>query len=156
MASLVPCVACNRHIRVDHGSCPFCAAVVPEGFASRAIPGTTRRLDRLATFTFATALTVASCGGIDDGSSGGAGAGNGNDKQTDNHADAGGFAQPYGVPIPVDGGARDAARDGATKRDAGTVDDSGAIGVMYGIAADSGGMEPPYGLPPMDAGAFDE
>ena len=49
-------------------SCPFCDAALPRDLACRAVPGTTRRLSRLAAFTFATttalaAAAAASCGG---------------------------------------------------------------------------------------------
>jgi hypothetical protein len=157
MSALVPCVSCKRHIRVDTDACPFCAAVVPEGFARGIIPAANRRLDRLALFTFATALTVGACGGIDDGKASkdddGGTVQNAHDAGVD--VDPGTLAGAYGGP-PLDSGLRDArAKDAASPRDAGPDDDGSAI-AMYGLPIDAGGfdvnVQPPYGLPPLDGG----
>ena len=161
--TLVPCERCHRHIRTDDSSCPFCAAVTPAGFAARAVPGTTKRLDRVAFFTFALALGGAACGEVaDDGaapakSDAGAETGNG---------DWGAPAPMYGAS-PIDAGrSRDGSVDdaggimpmyGAARPDAAPPDasDDGAIYVMYGQPPppdDGGNVQPPYGVPPWDAG----
>ncbi len=150
MPVLVPCEGCRRHIRVDHGNCPFCAAAVPAGFAKRAIPAATKRLDRLAVFTFATTIAVAACSGeVDDPGSSGT-------------SDAGGAKDSGQVQ---DGGAKSDARAG----DGGLVDDDGGVQALYGIPVDAGppddggvqaayglppdAVAPPYGLPPLDSGS---
>ena len=158
MASLVPCSACQRHIRVDHGACPFCAAPVPADFARGVIPAATRRLDRLAIMTFTTALSVAACGAIaDDGT--GARVGDAGVERLDGGADArawrdeGNVAPSYGAS-PFDAGHFDAARLDAAKKDGGGVsdEDGGAPGPMYGLPVfDDGGGATLYGLPPLDA-----
>lgn len=155
MTALVACPACHRHIRVDHERCPFCASVVPADFKSRVVPGARRRLDRVATFTFAASLTVAACSGsttddqatsrgdaavTDAGSSTGDAAiadGGASDARVD---DDGSVVAMYGLPQPVDSGL-DAAVDAAS--DGGAVD---------GSVKDGGGVQPLYGLPPGDGG----
>ncbi|MEZ4389919.1 MAG: hypothetical protein R3A48_02395 [Polyangiales bacterium] len=58
-ASLSPCPACQRHVRVDAPSCPFCASDLA-GAALPVIPDAGgARLTRAALFAFAT--TVAAC-----------------------------------------------------------------------------------------------
>jgi hypothetical protein len=144
---------------------------VPAGFAGRAVPAAKARLDRFATFSFATALTVAACGGIaDDGA-------NGELQGTPAVKDAGADREWFdaGNVMPSYGGGRfpedagpvyDAsATDGGTKLDAsspdtGTVDDDGGVIAMYGIPWPDGGwdvnVQPPYGLPPLDGGPDDD
>jgi hypothetical protein len=126
MPPLVPCIECRRHIRVDHASCPFCAAIVPDDFARGIVPAARRRLDRLATFSFATTLAVAACGDTEPSPNLGTDAGTVTDAGvTDSgfDGDSGGVGTKYGMP-PIDSGF-----DG----------DSGSVGAKYG-------------LPPIDAG----
>lgn len=158
--TLVPCERCHRHIRSDSDACPFCAAATPNGFAGRAVPGTNKRLDRVAFFTFALALGGAACGEVvdDPATSGDAGksaeAGKGSDDAGSGvpmyglsgwdagrgDADAGGVMPMYGAAPP----------DAAAPVDAA---DDGAIYVMYGQPPDdAGNVQPPYGVPPWDAG----
>lgn len=94
MPVLVPCVGCRRHVRSDERGCPFCGADVPEDAASRAVPAATRRLDRVAFFTFATTLAAMACstggaGGVDD-------AGSASDGRV---RDDGGMQGAYGQPF---------------------------------------------------------
>lgn len=160
MSVLVPCTSCSRHVRAAESTCPFCGHDLPANLASRAVPSPspTRRLDRLATFTFAVGLTVAACGGVTGG--------DGDDRQDQTESedelrkkkkdagtnaradggcveDTGGFAALYGMPpftppppppCETDAGAsRDAGRtDAGRARDAGRVRDSGGIHAMYG------------------------
>lgn len=64
---LVPCVACNRHVRTSAEACPFC--LVPRALAAREeepLPLLPARMGSLAVMTFrAAALGVAlnACGG---------------------------------------------------------------------------------------------
>lgn len=151
--TLVPCPQCQRHIGTHHDACPFCQNAVPAGFGARAVPGSTKRLDRWATFTFAAALTVAACGGtsgdgtIGDGGTGDAGNGGSSDGGGGGTADGGG------------------ASDAGLLKDSGPKDDGGVV-ALYGLppppdagALDGGGhdanVQPLYGLPALDSGADD-
>jgi hypothetical protein len=65
MVHLVPCPACERHVRVSETRCPFCG----EGLdlANSPLPVLpTRRLGRAATFAFSATLVAAACGGKSD------------------------------------------------------------------------------------------
>jgi len=124
-------------------------------------------MDRFATFSFATALTVAACGGIDDGST--AGRGLDGDPAPDAALRDSGFGSDAGGIMPSYGGGRfspDAGvvtdggkADSGSKLDAGTVDDDGGNIAMYGLPWPDGGwdvnVQPPYGLPPLDGGTDD-
>lgn len=162
---LVPCERCHRHIRSDSDACPFCASATPTGFAGRAIPGTQKRLDRVAFFTFALALGGAACGEVIDEPSNGASSAH--DADGGKVSDVGAGAPMYGLSpwdagrspdaaTVEDGGAimpmYGAARPDAAPSDAAS--DDGAIYVMYGQPPpdDAGNVQPPYGVPPWDAG----
>lgn len=123
--TLVPCPACERHVRVSEARCPFCEAALPESIAQRAVPATTQRLSRAATFVFGAAALVASGCGTPANPDGGGG--------DDVVADMGGPMPLYGGP-PVDAGVDDASDGGTNRRD-------------------SGGIMPLYGGPtPVDGG----
>jgi hypothetical protein len=58
---LVPCGGCDRHVKSDEPTCPFCGAAVD---ARRPVPGRpSARLGRAATFAFGAALAAASASG---------------------------------------------------------------------------------------------
>jgi hypothetical protein len=69
MPIFVPCPACARHIATTEKACPFCASLVAEDLASRAVPSANKRLSRQALFAFAATalaangLAVSSCSG---------------------------------------------------------------------------------------------
>lgn len=65
MVHLVPCPGCSRHVRTTEGQCPFCEAALPRDLERKVVPAATRRLDRLAAFTFATSLVATACSGTD-------------------------------------------------------------------------------------------
>jgi len=173
MAALVPCPSCKRHIRIDHYACPFCTAAVPGDFASRIVPSATKRLDRLAMFTFAATLSVAACGGIDDGSPiDGDDAGRGvtpppaaQDAGGRTGEDVGAPVPMYGLPYPVDAsvskdGGPHKSDGGVVVVDAGPDDDGGGF-VLYGLpppdASYDANIFPMYGIPwPVDAGEEDQ
>lgn len=117
---LVPCPACERHVKSGAAACPFCDR--PLGGPARAdsVPDT-RGWKRAAVFTFGAALTVAGCSSTATGS----------DAATqDTAADT--------APVdtaPADNAPVDAARDAPED--------------------DNGGVAPPYGIPPEDAGPPD-
>jgi hypothetical protein len=165
MPPLVPCSGCRRHIRIDHATCPFCAADVPADFAKRVIPAPARRLDRFALITFTTALSVAACGAVadDDRVDGGGDRARLPPTQIDSGSpDLGGPVPMYGAPS-FDAGvdAKDGSARDSSASDAGPADD-GAIAVMYGIAVFDAGLEDDgaigtlYGLPIVDGGELDQ
>lgn len=58
---LVPCSACDRHVRTTHPACPFCAAPLPSDLARRAVPPAPNRLGRAAAFAFGASITLTAC-----------------------------------------------------------------------------------------------
>lgn len=134
MSVLVPCTSCSRHVRSAEAACPFCGHALPTNLASRAVPSTGRRMDRLATFTFAVGLTVAACGGV---------AGEGVDPQGQTQAD------------DEESELRKKKKKdaGAVAQDAGCTEDNfGGVGALYGAPPtpedDFGGVGALYGAPP--------
>lgn len=121
MATFEPCPGCQRHVKIDEASCPFCGAGLAEHFArlsTRALPRT--RLGRAALFAFgvgATSTLLSHCASDDDDgkqSDGGAQGGDGDD---------GGNVQPmYGGP-PADAGTQ-----------VGGDEDAGGVFPLYGGA----------------------
>lgn len=136
MNELVACVACHRHIRVEHDKCPFCGVTVPADFAKGIVGGPRGRLDRLATFTFA--ATAAAAMGV---------------STLDCSTSATSVTPLYGAPVPVEDGGGDAAgKDGSI--------DDGSVNALYGAPVldaasdaddasvpDGGSVQPAYGLP---------
>lgn len=59
MSFLIPCSSCGRHVRVADASCPFCAAVQPEG---RSIVRTAKPRAKRAVAFMAASISVAACG----------------------------------------------------------------------------------------------
>ncbi len=145
---LHPCPHCQRHIRANESSCPFCDGETAGAFDHLAQPRLpTRRLSRaalLALGTMAASVPLSACAGEDDGenstgtgginattdgegaggsemSTAGDGAG-GADASTG--GDSGGAAV-YGVP--PSGGANSAGTGG-----------DGSIGPVYGVAPSGG------------------
>jgi hypothetical protein len=125
MAPLFPCPECNRHLRPNETTCPFCSADVRDAIANlrpRAIP--TERLGRTALMAFAAAnMGVAACGGEVTGPSPEPG--------------TGGFVilPHYGAPPPNTGGTGGTATGGAPNT--GGFNTGGVI------------VAPPYGIPPI-------
>src|SRR4051812_19548177 len=87
MNPLLPCPSCARHVKSSEAACPFCSASL-SGKLTRRAPSTTKRLERLAAFTFAAALAVTGCAVAGDESEQGG-------KQ---ESDLGGFHALYGMP----------------------------------------------------------
>jgi hypothetical protein len=150
MNHLLPCPACQRHVRVRETSCPFCGAGLalsdsPPPVLPRA------RLGRAALFAFgATIAGAAACGGETTsstsepnatsgasgstssgagGTTGAGGSGGASGASTDSAVpDVGGGVVLYGAPPPP----RDAGPDAGDAPD----------------APDTGGGIPIYGSPP--------
>lgn len=159
--SLVPCPDCSRHVRDAEAACPFCGNALPSNLKSRAVPGTTRRLDRFATFTFVAALAVAGSTGV------GCSAADSDDSQTESEEelrkkkdagkdaarrdsgcgevdeDRGGVQAAYGLP-PL--ARRDLDRE-PCEIDAGAPDDDDDVVDAGRRVRDGGGMVPAYGMP---------
>ena len=72
---LVPCPACDRHVRATESACPFCSSALPADIAAKIVPGATQRMSRAAAFVFTASLAVTACGSNVGGGSGGSGAG---------------------------------------------------------------------------------
>ena len=164
MSALVPCPSCARHVRATESSCPFCATVLPD--ALTATPSTSKRLSRLAAFTFATAVAVtgavsAGCSGSEDGTGESEGqlggimpmygapvphqdAGSCDDQADDKNFDPGSIYAMYGAPV-WDASASHDAGTGCTK-DAGS--DSSTDAATPWHAFDAGGFHAMYGAPP--------
>lgn len=104
MAHLTLCGACERHVRSDEPTCPFCEATI-EASAPPVMPR--RRLGRAATFAFGAALAGATaCGGTHSQTDAGT--------ETDAgpvEEDAGAIVAAYGTPAP-DAGMFDAGGGG--------------------------------------------
>jgi len=140
---LHPCPSCAQHLRATETACPFCDAVLPEGFGvCRQQAGTGGRPMSRAALLFVGATVAASCGGsVETGSTtdgGHAADSGGGDADID--------AQPvtlYG-PGPIFDASRpdarpDAASDApSTDAPAETGYDGGSA-VLYGPAMIDGG-----------------
>ena len=62
MSALVPCPGCNRHLKSDETTCPFCqAAVAPGSCAGRCARPSTTRLASAALVAAGAALLGAAC-----------------------------------------------------------------------------------------------
>ena len=149
MNHLVPCTACQRHVRASETVCPFCAtALDPAHAAAPALP--TQRLGRAALFAFgatlAASLTAVGCGGdTDDGKGGGGGDGG-------SSAGSGGSGG---------GGSGGSAGTAGTAGRGGSGGSGGGVAPLYGLPADAGlpdsqaagglgGAQPVYGAPSSD------
>ena len=143
MSHLVPCLSCQRHLRVTEERCPFCGVErSSEQRASAAPPLPGRRMGRAALFAFGATLMGAACsssaGGADagkdtapaDGATGSGGAGSGGSSGSGG-AGSGGQTGSGGVTSDDGGGVTDAAKDGAIDR------------------GGTGGVAPPYGIAPL-------
>ncbi|MCA9591938.1 MAG: hypothetical protein KC776_01465 [Myxococcales bacterium] len=77
MSHLVPCPACDRHVRSGESECPFCGVALDLS-ATPARPMPCGRLGRTALFAFGAAIagaTILGCGSDDSSGSGGTGGG---------------------------------------------------------------------------------
>jgi hypothetical protein len=84
---LVPCSACDRHVRLSEEECPFCGAAMGVDGIPQIVARPKHRLGRAALFAFgAAAAGVVAIGGCGD--------------------DDGSIVSPYGAP-PADSGLTD-------------------------------------------------
>ena len=124
--SLLPCPGCRRHVRTGARACPFCGVSLAAPFAPDVVPDT-RGWKRAAVFSFG--LAMANCGGSTTGSTGDA-------------------TPPDAVADTALDTATDTALDTAGDRAA-----EAAADVARDVPADdNGGVAPPYGIAPKDAG----
>ena len=154
MTPLLPCPACDRHVRATDASCPFCGRELPLSLRSTRAPRLpSSRIGRSALFAFgvATSLSVTSCSGREDGEG---------DVDSGRMAiDAGPMIDEDTGPGPTDAGP-DPADTGAEPADAGPPD-SGGLMALYGAPSvdagrpmrddAGGGAVPLYGAPPEPA-----
>jgi hypothetical protein len=140
MATLEPCPGCQRHVKTDASSCPFCAADLSVAFANlpaRAVPRT--RLGRAALFAFG--VSAAATPLINSCSS----SHNDDDNDGKQHGDAG--KTDGGKSPDKDGGGGVAPLYGLAPVDAGNpVEDAG----MPQQWDDGGGPVALYGAAPSD------
>lgn len=120
--SLLPCPSCQRHVKSGARACPFCDAALAAPYSADVVPDT-RGWKRAAVFTFG--LAMANCGGSTTGSTGDA-------------------TPPDAIADTTLDTANDTAADQASEAAADVVRDV--------PADDNGGVAPPYGIPPKDAG----
>jgi hypothetical protein len=121
MATFEPCPGCQRHVKIDETSCPFCSAALSEHFgrlSARALPRS--RLGRAALFAFgvgATSPLLTQCASDDDDDE------KQSDGGTEGDDDEDGNVQPvYGAP-PEDAGTQ-----------VGGDEDAGGVFPLYGGA----------------------
>lgn len=135
--SFQPCSSCNRHIRSDEGSCPFCGTDVSEALSAAAsAPRARGHFGRAALLAASTlAVAPAACSGTTTPGSGGQGTGGAAAGTGGTGADTGGTGgdmntQPvYGAPFTGgsdQGGASGAAGFG------GELQDDEQVGPVYG------------------------
>jgi hypothetical protein len=146
---LVPCPACDRHVRTTHAVCPFCDTPLPADLGGRAAPAATARLGRAAAFAFGASIALTGCGSdVVMNASGGSTSGGG--------ASATGGAGGGGGSATGGGGASTGGSGGATTT---STSSSGiaSSGALYGAppppphdagVPDSGGFGSDYGAPP--------
>jgi hypothetical protein len=161
MNHLVPCTACQRHVRASETACPFCAtALDPAHAAEPTLP--TQRLGRAALFAFgatlAASLTAVGCGGDTDDGKGGGG-GDGGSSAGSSGSGGGGSGGSAGTAGTAGrGGSGGSGGTGAT---GGTGGSGGGVAPLYGLPADAGlpdsqaaggfgGAQPVYGAPSSD------
>lgn len=157
MIRLVPCPACQRHVRCTELACPFCSA----GTAAAPVANlpSVRGLRRAALFALGASLSAAACGGDDEGTASEA------VMQTDD-SELGGAedeaSEGDGDETPADGvdpvDAEDEARpdtdDGSTGGDDGEssgipTGGSSSSGMPDPNVAAPGRGEPPTGMTPV-------
>ena len=142
--TLVPCAACDRHIRRTDHTCPFCGGPARVNAASgpqRAMPA--EQLCRAALALFAAATAGAGCGGraVDttrtDGGNSTAGTGGYN------------VVAPYGAPPPFGGTGAGGFTSVAGAPSTGGTTYRGAGGNTFAAGGTGGyNVVAPYGAPP--------
>jgi len=172
MAShLVPCPACQRHVRVSEVSCPFCTETLSQSLRNRsAEPLPAARLGRAALYAFRASLTgvaviaagsVAVAGTVACSSDSDNGGGSG--QQTSGGTSAGGNSSgndgnggsAVGSSGANAGGATNGGSNGGTPGSAGAVGSGGDDGNPGsagndGSGGDNGGAIALYGAVPID------
>lgn len=171
-AFLHPCPHCQRHIRTDETSCPFCDADVAGAFDAVPAPRLpTARLSRaalLALGTVVSSIPLTACAGDDDqgentAAGGAMSAGTGGTEATGG-ASVGGSGGDQGVAVygvPASGGENQGTGGqgvGGSVYGVAPVGTGGeTAGTVYGIAplgsgGDDGGSAPVYGIAPDGGG----
>jgi hypothetical protein len=160
-SALVPCPACDRHVRATEAACPFCAAPLPDDLARRAVPPAPRRLGRAAALAFGASLTLAACtnevvtGAAQGGTSGASGTGGaGGSTVSGGTGGSSGGGGDVGVPLyggpspPYDAGAPPPPPGDGGDGDAAPPTDDGGDAAPPHDGGHEGGIAPAYGLPP--------
>lgn len=132
---LLPCPACHRHVRSGASACPFCEAPL-DGAARPDDAPDTRGWKRAAIFTFGAALSLTACSSTTTASDAAP-----QDSATDT--------------APMDTPATDTPVTDAPVTDTSPTDAS-RTDVATDTVVDNGGVAPPYGIAPTDAGPPDD
>jgi hypothetical protein len=64
MKRLIACSSCQRHVRVDEASCPFCSATLPAAVAASTPAANPRGRSRAAVFAVRAALAAGAAPGL--------------------------------------------------------------------------------------------
>ena len=178
MSQLLPCPACNRHVRQSESSCPFCSAPLSLADAPAAVLPR-GRLGRAATFAFGATLVGATAlvgcddtdtpeGGGGTSSTAGTSSSAGTSSTAGTSSGGSGIGPVYGAPaggVSNGGQSGGGASNGGTgngggvssggKSGAGGMSNGGTgghnVGPVYGAPAGGSGGEsaaPVYGAPP--------
>lgn len=145
MSELVPCTACDRHVRKHESACPFCGVELSLAhLPPPALP--LSRLGRAATFAFGATLAGAAlvaCGGeSEQGKKGGGGAGGSATAGNETGGKGGNASAGNAMGGNATGG--NASAGNAM---------GGNIAQPYGVPPIGGtGQVPPYGAPPSEGG----
>jgi len=152
MSDLVPCPACDRHVRKHESACPFCSVELSlQHLPPAALPRS--RLGRAATFAFGATLAGAAlvaCGGESEQGKKGGGGGSAGGSATGGNATGGSNAAAGNAM----GGSNAAAGNamGGNNAAAGNAM-GGNVAQPYGVPPLGGsGQVPPYGTPPSEGG----
>ena len=140
--SLLPCPGCHRHVKSGAPACPFCDVALAAPGAPAALPDT-RGWKRAALFSFG--LAVANCGTTTTST-------NGDATPPDTATDT---APDTTADAPLDTAADRPAEVGADAPRDVPEDDNGGVAPPYGITPkdagfpdDNGSMKSDYGAPP--------
>jgi hypothetical protein len=151
MTQLIVCAGCNRHVRCDATTCPFCAVALPGAAAPRPLEAS-RGMSRAAILALGAAIATSAPLGCSDetddqtaangsGASGSGASGSGASGSGASGSGASGSGASGGGGSGTGGDGTGGTAGGAGGDDVGGM---GGIGGQGG----TGNIAPPYGAPP--------